>query len=164
MYVNGWPLFSANLANLKLYHGENKSIFNEMMMRFALFQTNNLSWICIVLAHWNKSRRIDISSHIDTWSRFRVKQSSLFLINADGQRRRNTYQFHSLWFDPIGFRAHETSTLAFTPPMRYIFYVNPLIDIHCAYIYNIMIVVMHLSTFKLYGVPDDDIPEISHIQ
>jgi hypothetical protein len=27
-----------------------------------------------------------------------------------------------------------------------------------------MIVVMHLSTFKLYGVHDDDIPEISHIK
>ena len=30
----------------QLYHGENKSIFNEMMMCFAL-----LSWIFIVLAH-----------------------------------------------------------------------------------------------------------------
>jgi hypothetical protein len=35
-------LFNANSANFQLYHGENKLIFNEMMMRFALFQTNTL--------------------------------------------------------------------------------------------------------------------------
>jgi hypothetical protein len=31
--------------------GENKLIINEMTMRSALFQTNTLSWIFIVLAH-----------------------------------------------------------------------------------------------------------------
>ena len=37
------------LSNVSGYHGENKLIFNEMMiMRFALYM---LSWICIVLAH-----------------------------------------------------------------------------------------------------------------
>jgi len=29
-------LFNANSANFELYHGENKLIFNEMMMRSAL--------------------------------------------------------------------------------------------------------------------------------
>ena len=32
---------------------ENKLIFNKMMMRSVLSQTNRLSWIFIVLAHWN---------------------------------------------------------------------------------------------------------------
>jgi hypothetical protein len=32
-----WLLFNANSANFQLYQGENKLIFNEMMMRFALF-------------------------------------------------------------------------------------------------------------------------------
>ena len=32
-------------------HGENKLIFNEMMMRSALYYTNTLSWIFIALAH-----------------------------------------------------------------------------------------------------------------
>jgi hypothetical protein len=49
--VSEWLLLSANSAIFQLYHGENRLIFNEMMMRFALFQTNTLSWICIVLAH-----------------------------------------------------------------------------------------------------------------
>jgi hypothetical protein len=30
-------LFNVNAAVLQPYHGENKLIFNEMMMRFALF-------------------------------------------------------------------------------------------------------------------------------
>jgi hypothetical protein len=44
-------LFNANSAILQLHHGENKLIFNEMMMRSALFKTNTLSWMFIVLAH-----------------------------------------------------------------------------------------------------------------
>ena len=32
-----WLLFNANSAILQLYHGENKLIFNEMMMGSALF-------------------------------------------------------------------------------------------------------------------------------
>ena len=37
--------------DFQLYHGENKLLFNEMMMTFALFYTNTLSWIFILLAH-----------------------------------------------------------------------------------------------------------------
>ena len=44
-------LFNANLAIFLLYHGENKLIFNEMMMMSALYLTHTLSWILIVLAH-----------------------------------------------------------------------------------------------------------------
>ena len=50
-----WLLFNINPAIFQICHCENKLIFNEMMMRFALYQTNTLSWIFIVLAHWNKS-------------------------------------------------------------------------------------------------------------
>jgi len=54
-------LFNGNSAILKLYHGENRLIFNEMMMRSALYLIKTLCWICIVLAHWNSSPRIDMS-------------------------------------------------------------------------------------------------------
>ena len=40
-----WLLFNANSAILQLYHGENKLIFNEMMMKSILYKTNTLSWI-----------------------------------------------------------------------------------------------------------------------
>jgi hypothetical protein len=49
---------------------ENKLIFNEMMMKSALYWTNTLSWNFIVLAHWhwNNSPLIDMSTHSDTLS------------------------------------------------------------------------------------------------
>jgi hypothetical protein len=47
---------------------ENKLIFNEMMTRSILYLTNTLSWIFIVLAHWNNSPWVDMSLHSQTWS------------------------------------------------------------------------------------------------
>ena len=41
-----------------------------------------LSWIFIVLAHWNNSPWIDMSPHSDTLSWFRANQSLLFLLDA----------------------------------------------------------------------------------
>ena len=35
MTTREWLLFSANSKKIQLYHGENKLIFNEMMMRSA---------------------------------------------------------------------------------------------------------------------------------
>jgi hypothetical protein len=53
-YVSEWLYFNANSAILQLYHGENKLIYNEMIRKSAMYQTNTLSWIFgIVLAHWN---------------------------------------------------------------------------------------------------------------
>jgi hypothetical protein len=45
-------LLNVNSAIFQLYHGENKLIFNEMMMRSAFTRpTHFASWIFIVLAH-----------------------------------------------------------------------------------------------------------------
>jgi hypothetical protein len=38
-------LFSAKSSIVRLYHGENKLIFNELMMRSVWYSTNVLSWI-----------------------------------------------------------------------------------------------------------------------
>jgi len=35
--VSEWLLFNANSAIFQLYHGKNKSIFNEMIMRSARY-------------------------------------------------------------------------------------------------------------------------------
>jgi hypothetical protein len=64
-WVNEWLFFNTNSAIFQLYYGENKLIINEMMMRSALFYTNTLSWIFIVLAHWNNSPRVEMSLHSD---------------------------------------------------------------------------------------------------
>ena len=81
-WVSEWLLFNVSSAIFQLYYGENKLIFNEMMMRSALFQTNTLSWIFIVLAHWNNSPWSDMSLLSDTLFWFRANQSLLFLLNA----------------------------------------------------------------------------------
>jgi hypothetical protein len=74
-WVSEWVLLNANSAIFQLYHGENKLIINEMMMRFALF--NTLSWIFIVLVHWNNSPRKDMSLHSNTLFWFQATQSLL---------------------------------------------------------------------------------------
>ena len=81
-WVSEWLLFSANAAIFQLYHGENRLIFNGMMHRFALYKTNTLSCIFIVLTHWNNSPWIDMSPHSDTLSWFRSNQYLFFLHNA----------------------------------------------------------------------------------
>jgi hypothetical protein len=77
-------LFNANSAFIQLNHGENKLIFNEIIMRSALYLTNTLSWSFIVQVHWNNSRRIDMSLHSDTLlvSWFRAKDSFSFMLRA----------------------------------------------------------------------------------
>ena len=76
-----WLLFNANSANFQLYHGENKLIFN-VMMRSALYSTNMLNWILIVLAHRNNNSQIDMSPYLDTFFWFRTNQSLLFLLDV----------------------------------------------------------------------------------
>jgi hypothetical protein len=46
-----------------------------------------------------------------------ANQSLLFLINAASLAKKHKYQFHSLWFDPIGLEPTIYSTLTITPPM-----------------------------------------------
>ena len=60
-----------------------------------------LSWIFIVLAHWNNSQRKDMSLHSDTSFWFRANQSLLFLLNAVclAEKQQIPIIFF-LWFDP----------------------------------------------------------------
>ena len=80
-YFFEWLLSNANSAIFQLYNGENKIIFNEMM-RSALYYTNMLRWILIVLVPWNNSLQIDMSPYSDILFRFRANQCLLFLPNA----------------------------------------------------------------------------------
>jgi hypothetical protein len=81
--MSGWLLFNANSGIFQLYHDENKLIFNEMIMRSALYYTKMLSWMLIALTHWNKSRSlIDMLPDSDILSWFPINQSFPFLLNA----------------------------------------------------------------------------------
>jgi hypothetical protein len=86
---------------------ENKLIFNEMMMSSALYKTNTLSWIFIVLAHWNNSLRVDMSLHLDTLFWFRANQSALFPYHGENKWIFNEMMMSSArrllfqWASPI---------------------------------------------------------------
>jgi hypothetical protein len=79
--MSEWLLLSANSAIIQQYQGESKLFCNEMMMRSASIYTNTLSWIILLLAHWNNSSVVDMSLHSDTLSWFRANQSLFFLLN-----------------------------------------------------------------------------------
>ena len=53
-----------------------------MRMMFALYYINKISWIFIMLAHWNNSAWVDMSLHSYTLPWLRVNQSVLFLLNG----------------------------------------------------------------------------------
>jgi hypothetical protein len=80
MGVSEWLLFNSNSAIFQLYHGENKLIFDEMMMRSAFYLTNTLRWIFIAPACCNTSPQVDMSLHSGTLFWFRANQSLLFLL------------------------------------------------------------------------------------
>ena len=73
-------VFNANLAIFQLCHGENKFIFNEMIM----------------LRSVSYSPRVNMSPHSDTLSWFRDNQSLLFLLNAACLVDKQQVQYFSL--------------------------------------------------------------------
>ena len=74
-----------------VYHGEYKlhSMRWWYLLSGTLYQTNKLSWIFIVLAHWNNSLWVEVSLLSDTLFWFRANQSLLFLL-AEKQQLLNT--------------------------------------------------------------------------
>jgi hypothetical protein len=59
-------------------------------------KTNTLTWIFIVLAHWNNSPRINVSPHSDILSAFRANQFLLFLLNDHCLEEKQHLQFYKL--------------------------------------------------------------------
>jgi hypothetical protein len=100
-WVSECVLFYANLAIFPPYHGKNKLIFNKMMMR------STLSWIFIVISHWNNSTWIDMSP---TWTHYPDSESSSlrsFSLMLRAYQKSNKYQSFAFWFDPTGTRTYD---------------------------------------------------------
>jgi hypothetical protein len=57
-------LFNTNAAIVQLYYGENKLVFNEMMMRSTLYDTNTLSLILVLLAEPTVRKHVAPPGHI----------------------------------------------------------------------------------------------------
>jgi hypothetical protein len=59
-----------------------------------------MSWIFVVVAHWNNCQRVNMSLQLDTLFWFQANQSLLLLLSAACLVEKNKYQFYSLWLDP----------------------------------------------------------------
>ena len=75
-WVGEWFLLNVNSAICQLYHGENKLIFNEMMMKSTLYQTNTLSWI-VYGASSLKQQSVDRLIEFNTGDRSRSRNLRL---------------------------------------------------------------------------------------
>ena len=73
--INCEIFFSYIIVRIILFY------YEMMKMLFIFYQTNTLSWIFIVLAHWT-IQRVDMSLHSDTLFWFQANQSLLFFLNA----------------------------------------------------------------------------------
>jgi hypothetical protein len=77
-------MLSNNIFAYKLIsftRGPKESVIAHLVFNFTtISRPARLVIFFIVLAHWNNSQRIEMSSHSDTW--FRANQSLLFLLNA----------------------------------------------------------------------------------
>jgi hypothetical protein len=78
--VSEWLLLSANSASFQLYHGESKLIFNEMVMRSALFYTNTPNWLFILLDRQSLSHNVLYWVYL-AWAGFEL--TTLVVIGTD---------------------------------------------------------------------------------
>ena len=74
--LSEWLLFNSKWAILQLYYRKNKLILNEIIMRFALYETNTRFF------YWNNNLMVDMSSKSDTLSWLRTNQPLLLLLNC----------------------------------------------------------------------------------
>ena len=115
LWKSEW-LFSANSAIFQHYHGENKLIFNEMMMRSALYLTNtqwpyveiySVSSLKRQLKQQFADRHVAPLRHIIMILNQPVFALFFWLLHA--QQRSNKYQFYSLLFVQIRTWTHDIS-------------------------------------------------------
>ena len=89
-------------------------IFSYMMARTSYIRWSNidvalyytLSWIFIVLAHWNNSWRVDMSFHTRTYYHdYEPNSLCIYSLMLHAWRRNSRHQFYYYWFDPTGTRS-----------------------------------------------------------
>jgi hypothetical protein len=81
MQFDTW-VFRHAVTSSKNLRSQLKTKKNPRVFRHPVQYDTFLSWIFIVLAHWNNRPRVDMSLHSDTLFRFRANQFLLFLLNA----------------------------------------------------------------------------------
>jgi hypothetical protein len=94
----------------------------QQFFSYIMARTSKMSWIYIVLSHWNNSPRVDMSLHSDTLFWFRANQSLLFLLNTAWlAEKQHIPILKSLVWPDWGSNPRSTtleaSTLTITPLM-----------------------------------------------
>jgi hypothetical protein len=138
-WVSEWLLFNGNTAILQLYHGGNRLIFNEMMMRSA---------------HWNNRPRIDMSTHSDTLSRFWANQSSLCLLNTTYLAEKQQIPIILFeWFEPTIYRTRGEHTNPYTTDAFYywgrIYLMSIVSCVNCVVVYTTQVKLKYKFTLGL---------------
>ena len=98
-------VLNANSAIFQLYHGENKLIFNEIMMRSALYQTNTL--LVEFLQCQLTETTVCGQTCRPTPDSEPTRLCSFSLMLHAQWKSNNLCQFYNLWFDPIRTRTHD---------------------------------------------------------
>ena len=110
--IKEWVLFNPSSAICQLYHGENNLIYNEMMMRSALYYINMLSWIFIKLGHGNNSPQIDMSPPLGNIILIPSQPVFLFLLNVAclAEKQRIPISKSIIWLEPTIYHTRGEHT------------------------------------------------------
>ena len=80
--MNSWKeAFNPIMSNYSAISWQEQTTFDENMMMSALFWTNMLGWILLVLALWINNQLEDMSLHTETLFWLGSNQSLLLLLN-----------------------------------------------------------------------------------
>jgi hypothetical protein len=104
--LSEWLLFYTNSAIFQLYHGENKLIFNEMMMNLH-FVLDQHAEVGFYSASSLKLQSVD--RHVAPLGHIILIPTSLCYYSLMLQWRSNKYHLNSLWFDTTVTRTHNPS-------------------------------------------------------
>jgi hypothetical protein len=98
---------------VELHYGENKLSVNEMMMRYALYQTNTLSWNVIVLADRNVT-------HYDTLSWFWTGRSDHMVVEFTTTYAISAYHHYCCEFESRSGRGVQHYVIKFVSDLRHL--------------------------------------------
>ena len=124
--VSEWLLFCGQFSNFSAISWREKVNFQWDDDEVCPVLDQLLSWIYIVLAHWNNSPQADMLLHSDTLFWFRANQSLLFLLKVNAACLAEKQQIPILsslaWPDQISnpwSTTLEASMLHITTSMRF---------------------------------------------
>ena len=122
------------MSIVQLYHGENKLLFDKMINMSALYYTNRLSWILIVLADWYNSL------HVATlWQLFLSQRQSVIVLTHMVSRESENLNLIVFGFTRPGVKGK----MNFTPGDRFNHYTTEAVFQKIWYFLNVFFLILH---------------------